>query len=65
MILTCVCKHADQDAIHGAQRRVHNRVPPGDRTAMALWRCTVCGRERPAKQPPPQRPKPEVNRERK
>lgn len=36
MIRTCTCKHAFQDAEHGAFQRVFT---PG----LKAWRCTVCG----------------------
>ena len=38
-ILNCKCKHADQDALYGAGKRVHNPMKPGS----GKVRCSVCG----------------------
>jgi len=40
MILTCTCKHDDQDRFYGKGRRVHNA------TAKKDYLCTVCGNRR-------------------
>ena len=37
-IIPCRCKHAGQDALHGAGRRVHNPMKPGS----GKYRCSVC-----------------------
>jgi hypothetical protein len=36
-IKACKCKHAAQDALHGAGQRVHNP------NAKGALKCTVCG----------------------
>jgi hypothetical protein len=41
-VLTCDCVNAQQDAIHGPQRRVANRTGKSD---PVVFRCTVCSKE--------------------
>ena len=41
MILPCDCKNDYQDKEHGRSMRVHNSCIKG-------YRCTVCGKEKPA-----------------
>lgn len=38
-ILTCTCQSPQQDALHGAGRRVHNKTAKKDPPE---YRCTVC-----------------------
>lgn len=41
VIKKCACNHAAQDALHGAQNRVHN---PCKKQGPGIgYRCTVCG----------------------
>lgn len=37
MIVKCVCKHEQQDNLHGKGKRVANETAKGE------YRCTVCG----------------------
>lgn len=41
MILTCACKHDQQDKIHGSQKRVMNPTTKKDGERI-VYRCTVC-----------------------
>ena len=43
-ILTCNCKHAGQDKLHGSAKRVFNQTTSGNPT-QETWRCTVCEKE--------------------
>lgn len=43
-ILTCTCKHAGQDKLHGSAKRVFNQTNSGNPT-QETWRCTVCEKE--------------------
>lgn len=52
MILTCNnpnCHHNFQDLRYGYKRRVHNKFTGKNNEPMG--RCTVCGHERPVKEP--------------
>lgn len=45
MIITCDCKHEQQDILHGKGKRVHNpmkKIPDMPQE----YRCTVCKKER-------------------
>ena len=44
MKLTCTCRHAAQDRMHGYQVRVHNWARKAMRSG--AWRCTVCSTTR-------------------
>ena len=44
MIAACTCKHAGQDALHGAGKRVWNECAVKDKKQDI--RCTVCGQTR-------------------
>jgi len=49
VVLPCTCTHAEQDAVHGRARRVHNRLGKGRGEGKDLvdqYRCTVCGTTR-------------------
>ena len=37
LVISCICKHTDQDARYGVGKRLHNSTRIG-------WRCTVCMR---------------------
>jgi len=50
MILPCFCEHQFQDERYGQRRRVHNPKRKGDSKEDQKYRCTVCGRERTAKE---------------
>jgi len=41
----CTCVHKQQDALHGAGMRVHNKMFKGEKGSQK-WRCTVCKTER-------------------
>jgi len=56
-IKECVCKHEEQDKLHGKQKRVAN--PITKQGSEGYFRCTVCGGEiRP-------KPKPIIRKEEK
>lgn len=48
-IMSCVCKHAAQDSLHGKGRRVHSEMKGTGgsgkeaKGATKKYRCTVCG----------------------
>ena len=48
MIMKCDCKNDPQDEVHGTGRRVHNKTEKG-KSGPPIYRCTVCGKERPGK----------------
>ncbi len=43
IIMSCVCKHSEQDKMYGSGRRVFNHRGKGFEK---LFRCTVCGVEK-------------------
>ena len=49
MILHCNCQNPGQDALHGSSQRVHNKTKKQDSDRRFYFRCTVCEREKTAK----------------
>jgi len=49
MVLRCFCEHAGQDELHGDDKRVHNEMAPKPKMP-TRYRCTVCKRDRTAKE---------------
>lgn len=49
-VMSCKCQHEAQDAIHGKGFRVHNSTVKKATQDSIVWRCTVCGSERVARQ---------------
>lgn len=46
MIKKCTCKHKGQDDLHGEGNRVHNEVRGRGAAGSAVYRCTVCLKEK-------------------
>lgn len=44
-VLACTCSHKSQDEMYGQGMRLHNRGKAKDGVS-AVYRCTVCGKER-------------------
>ena len=40
-IMSCDCRHNEQDVLYGKQKRLFNLMSKD-----GGWRCTVCGREK-------------------